>query len=63
MSNNFLQWNPAAVNQQDDATYVLDVIRTGGAITGIFTSELANKLFYEHVLLHHLLNKKHYYRI
>jgi len=47
MSNNFLQWNPAAVNQQDDATYVLDVMRTGGAITGIFTSELANKLFYQ----------------
>ena len=46
-SNNFLQWNPNALNQQDDATYVLDVMRTGGAITGIFTSELANKLFYQ----------------
>ena len=47
MSNNFLQWNPAAVNQQDDSAYTADAMRTGGAVTGIFASDLANKLFYQ----------------
>ena len=47
MSNNFLQWNPAAINQQDDSTYTVDAMRTGGAVTGIFASDLANKLFYQ----------------
>lgn len=47
MSNNFLQWNPAAVNQQDDSAYTADAMRTGGAVTGIFPSDLANKLFFQ----------------
>jgi len=47
MSNNFQQWNPAAVNQQDDSAYTADAMRTGGAVTGIFASDLANKLFYQ----------------
>lgn len=47
MSNNFLQWNPAAVNQQTDGTYSVDTMRTGGAVTGIFPADLANKLFYQ----------------
>lgn len=46
-SNNFLQWNPAAVNQQTDGTYSTDVMRTGGAVSGIFPAELANKLFFQ----------------
>jgi len=46
-SNNFLQWNPAAVNQQTDGTYSADTMRTGGAVTGIFPADLANKLFYQ----------------
>lgn len=45
--NNFRQWNPAAINQQDDDAYALDVMRTNGAVSGIFPSELANKLFYQ----------------
>ena len=47
MPNNFQQWNPAAVNQQDDSAYTADAMRTGGAVTGIFASDLANKLFYQ----------------
>jgi hypothetical protein len=47
MSNNFLQWNPAAVNQQTDGAYATDPMRTGGAVSGIFPAELANKLFFQ----------------
>ena len=47
MSNNILQWNPSKNNQQDDATYTTDPMRTGGAVPGIFDKELANKLFYQ----------------
>lgn len=47
MSNNFLQWNPAAVNQQTDGAYAADPMRTGGAVSGIFPAELANKLFFQ----------------
>ncbi len=47
MSNNFKQWNPGALNQEDDAAYAVDAMRTGGAVSGIFSKELANKLFYQ----------------
>ncbi len=47
MSNNFKQWNPAAINQQNDDAYAVDAMRTGGAVSGIFSKELANKLFYQ----------------
>lgn len=44
---NFLQWNPSQVNQEADASYLTDTQRVGGAVTGIFPSDLANKLFYQ----------------
>lgn len=44
---NFLQWNPSQINQEADAAYLSDAQRVGGAVTGIFPSELANKLFYQ----------------
>jgi hypothetical protein len=44
---NFLQWNPGQINQEADASYSADAQRTGGAVSGIFPSELANKLFYQ----------------
>lgn len=47
MSNNILQWNPAKNNQESDASYSADSMRTGGAVPGIFAKELANKLFYQ----------------
>jgi hypothetical protein len=44
MSTNFLQWNPGGINQESDATYATDPIRTGGAVTdGLLPSPLANK--------------------
>lgn len=47
-SNNFLQWNPAAANQETDAAYTSDTTRSGGAGSGsIFPSVVANKLFYQ----------------
>jgi len=46
-SNNFLQWNPAAANQKSDAEYIADAQRAGGAVSGIFPSVLANKLFFQ----------------
>lgn len=45
--NNFLVWNPASINQLTDAQYLVDSMRTGGAISGIMPSDLANKLFYQ----------------
>jgi hypothetical protein len=48
VSTNFLQWNPAAENQESDAAYAADAQRAGGAVVGsIFQSPLANKLFYQ----------------
>jgi hypothetical protein len=44
---NFLQWNPSSINQQTDGTYATDAQRVGGAVTGIFPSDLANKLYYQ----------------
>src|SRR6516164_960180 len=47
-SNNFLQWNPTAANQENDAAYLADSQRTGGAPNGTpFPSQTGNKLFYQ----------------
>ena len=47
-SNNFLQWNPSKINQEDDTEYNLDDQRLGGAdLEELFPSETANKLFYQ----------------
>lgn len=46
-SNNFLQWNPNKLNQDNDAQYVLETQRTNGAVSGLFPSVIANKLFYQ----------------
>ena len=47
-SSNFLQWNPGAVNQENDSAYAADAQRTGGApVTAEFPSATANKLFYQ----------------
>lgn len=47
-SSNFQQWNPFGLNQETDAAYTSDSLRTGGAPTNaIFASPLANKAFYQ----------------
>jgi len=47
-TNNFLQWNPTAANQENDTAYAADSARSGGAGTGsIFQSQTANKLFFQ----------------
>lgn len=46
-TTNFLQWNPGKVNQQTDVQYTADPQRTGGAVSGVFASKLANKLFFQ----------------
>jgi hypothetical protein len=44
---NFLTWNPNKINQKSDANYLIDTQRAGGAVSGIYPSILANKLFYQ----------------
>jgi hypothetical protein len=47
-STNFQQWNPGAANQESDAAYTADSLRSGGAgVDNIFPSATANKLFYQ----------------
>jgi hypothetical protein len=47
-SSNFLQWNPAQVNQETDSAYAADAQRTGGAQVNIpAPSATLNKLFYQ----------------
>jgi len=47
-TNNFLQWNPSQTNQENDAAYLADAQRVGGAPTGnVFPSLTGNKLFYQ----------------
>lgn len=47
-ATNFLQWNPGSANQESDATYLADSLRSGGAtVNAILGSPLANKLFYQ----------------
>lgn len=45
-STTLLQWNPTQTNQQNDATYLADSQRAGGASDpSLFASVLANKAF------------------
>src|SRR5580700_5763215 len=47
-SSNFLVWNSGSVNQEDDAAYLGDAQRVGGApLDADFPSATANKLFYQ----------------
>lgn len=47
-STNFLQFNPNATNQESDATYTSDSMRSGGAaVNAILPSPLFNKLNYQ----------------
>lgn len=47
-STNFLVWNATMANQESDAAYVADTLRTNGAgLDGIFPSQTANKAFYQ----------------
>jgi hypothetical protein len=47
-ATNFLVWNPNSTNQEDDAAYLADPQRSGGAqLDDVFMSPLANKLFYQ----------------
>jgi hypothetical protein len=47
-TTNFLQWNPGSANQEDDAAYLGDSLRAGGApVGGIFPSATANKVLYQ----------------
>jgi hypothetical protein len=47
-SSNFQQWNPASANQENDAAYTADSLRSGGATIGaILPSPTFNKLAYQ----------------
>jgi len=46
-STNFLQWDSGKANIETDVQYNADTMRSGGAVSGVFPSPLANKLFYQ----------------
>jgi hypothetical protein len=47
-SSNFLQHNPDQANQENDATYLTDVTRTGGIVVGqLLPSPWLNKVWYQ----------------
>jgi hypothetical protein len=46
-STNFIQVNPNANNQETDSAYSSDSQRSGGMVSGVFASILANKIFYQ----------------
>lgn len=47
-TTNLLQWNPTASNQENDAAYLADSQRAGGATDpSIFQSVLSNKAFFQ----------------
>ena len=47
-TTNILQFNPTQANQESDAAYLADAIRTGGAgVDGIWPSNSANKTLYQ----------------
>jgi hypothetical protein len=47
-TDNFQQWNPGAVNQENDAAYTADVLRGGGLGFGsLVPSETLNKVLYQ----------------
>lgn len=48
MSSNFLQFNPTQANQENDAAYLIDATRTGGAgVDAVWPSTSANKTLYQ----------------
>ena len=55
-SNNFQQWNPNQANQETDGEYLLDTLRVNGAVSGLFPSITANKLFYQSSIQTNLLD-------
>jgi hypothetical protein len=63
-STNFLQINPNATNQESDAAYASDTQRSGGMVSGVFASILANKIFYQMSIfvtaMCHMLTGKNY---
>lgn len=46
-TSNFIQWNPSQTNQETDAEYTADSLRSAGAIGGVFPSATGNKLYYQ----------------
>jgi len=47
-TTNILQWNPGALNQEDDAAYLADSMRAAGASNpSVFEPSLANKAFFQ----------------
>ena len=47
-TTNFLQFNPSQANQETDAAYLTDSVRTSGAgVDGIWPSDSANKTLYQ----------------
>ena len=47
-STNFLQWNPTESNQETDAAYEADSLRSGGIqLNNLLPSIMLNKLFYQ----------------
>jgi hypothetical protein len=62
-SNNFQIWNPSSVNQDTDAQYTTDTLRTGGApVGGLLPSKTDNKFRYQlsvgmYALMQMLANK------
>lgn len=47
-SNNFLQWNPNAANQDSDAAYTADSLRSGGAtVAALLPSATFNKVLFQ----------------
>ena len=47
-TTNLLQWNPTAANQENDAAYLADSQRAGGATNpAIFEAQLANKAYFQ----------------
>lgn len=46
-SNSFLVFNPDKANQETDEQYLVNSTRLNGAVTGLFPSILANKIFYQ----------------
>lgn len=47
MANNFLQFDPNATNMLNDADYTSNTQRQGGVTSGIASSTLHNKFFYQ----------------
>lgn len=46
-TTNIKRWDEAAANMQSDGVYAVEVMRTGGAASGVFPSVIFNKLLYQ----------------